>query len=134
MKTMKGLISTFFTLILFSNTVNAQCSTTVSFDVWLNASQSSSQDQELNGAVTSITFNLDFYGPGGEWPADMIVVIYSPNGNCVGGEGYNINPPSTCMEIDFPYNWTTTANGFYTYTMYLPTNYLSGDGTWYFTV
>ena len=134
MKTMKGLILTIFTLVLFSITVNAQCSTTVSFDVWLNASQSSSQDQELNGAVTSITFNLDFYGPGGEWPADMIVVIYSPNGNCVGGEGYNIDPPSTCMEIDFPYNWTTTANGFYTYTMYLPDNYLSGDGTWYFTV
>ena len=35
---------------------------------------------------------------------------------------------------DFPYNWTTTANGFYTYTMYLPTDYLSGDGTWYFTI
>lgn len=112
----------------------SQCSTTVSFDVWLSASQSSNQNVELSGAVTSITFNLDFYGPGGEWPADMIVVIYSPNGNCVGGEGYNINPPSSCYDINFPTNWTSTANGFYTYTMFVPTNYLSGDGTWYFTV
>ena len=59
----------------------SQCSTTVSFDVWLSASQSSNQNVELNGEVTSITFNLDFYGPGGEWPADMIVVIYSPKTN-----------------------------------------------------
>ena len=121
-------------LLFAVSLVSAQCSTTVSFDVWLSASQSSNQNQELSGAVTSITFNLDFYGPGGEWPADLIVVIYSPNGNCVGGEGYNINPPSSCYDINFPPNWTTTANGFYTYTMYLPTNYLSGDGTWSFTI
>jgi hypothetical protein len=121
-------------LVLGLGNANAQCSTTVSFDEWLSASQSSNQNQELSGTVTSVQFNLNFYGPGGEWPADLIVVIYSPNGNCIGGEGYNINPPSTCYDINFPTNWTTTANGFYTYTMYLPANYLEGDGSWYFTI
>jgi len=115
-------------------TISAQCSTTVSFDTWLTGSQSTNQNQDLNGTVTSIQFNLDFTSTGGEWPADMIVVINAPNGNCIGGEGYNINPPSNCFNIDFPAYWVTTASGFYTYTMTLPLNYLSGDGTWYFTL
>ncbi|MBM71613.1 MAG: hypothetical protein CL847_02380 [Crocinitomicaceae bacterium] len=134
MKSIKQFILLAASLLFVVIYSSAQCSTTINFDVWLNASQSANQNQDLSGAVTSITFQLDFYGPGGEWPADMIVIIYSPNGNCVGGEGYNINPPSTCYDINFPPNWTTTANGYYTYTMYLPDNYLSGDGTWYFTV
>ena len=101
-------------------TVVAQCSTTVSFDTWLSGSQSTSQNQALNGTVTSVQFNLDFTSTGGEWPADMIVVVNAPNGNCIGGEGYNINPPSNCFNIDFPAYWVTTASGFYTYTMTLP--------------
>ena len=76
----------------------------IQFDEWLLASQSISYEYFLNMEVSSVTFNLDFYGPGSEWPADMIVVIYSPNGNCLGGEGYNINPPSNCLGIDFPTN------------------------------
>ncbi|MBM55864.1 MAG: hypothetical protein CMB32_04825 [Euryarchaeota archaeon] len=134
MKSSVRLILALLALVLSAHTANAQCSTTVSFDEWLSGSQSENQEQELSGAVTSITFNLNFIGYGGEWPADLIVVIYSPNGNCVGGEGFNINPPSTCWDINFPPNWTTTNNGFYTHTIYLPTNYLSGDGTWYFTI
>ena len=118
MKSIKQFILLSASLLFVVIYSSAQCSTTVSFDVWLGASQSSNQNQNLSGAVTSITFQLDFYGPGGEWPADMIVVIYSPNGNCVGGEGYNINPPSTCYDINFPPNWTTIENGYYTYTMY----------------
>jgi hypothetical protein len=114
--------------------VNAQCSTTVSFDVWLSANESTNQSQELSGTVTSVQFNLNFSGQGNEWPADMIVAIYAPNGNCIAGEGYNVNPPSNCYDINFPPNWSYSTNGYYTYTMYLPANYLSGDGSWYFTV
>ena len=74
-------------ITLFSTTtVIAQCSTTVSFDTWLSGSQSTSQNQDLSGTVTSVQFNLDFTSSGGEWPADMIVVVNAPNGNCIGGE------------------------------------------------
>ena len=125
----------FAVITLFSTlTVSAQCSTTVSFDTWLSGSQSTSQNQDLSGTVTSVQFNLDFTSSSGEWPADMIVVVNAPNGNCIGGEGYNIDPPANCFYIDFPAYWVTTANGFYTYTMTLPLNYLAGDGTWYFSV
>ena len=102
MKSSVRLILALLALVLSAHTANAQCSTTVSFDEWLSGSQSENQEQELSGAVTSITFNLNFIGPWGVWPSDMIVVIYSPNGNCIGGEGFNINPTIYVLDIEFP--------------------------------
>jgi hypothetical protein len=110
----------------------SQCNTTISFDTWLSGGQSTSQNMVLSGTLTQVQFNLNFYASGGEWPADMIVVITAPNGNCMAGEGYNIYPPSSCYDIDFPSYWVTTANGFYTYTMSALAAGLSGDGTWLF--
>ena len=76
MKYLGRLLLAFSILFTSNNYSSAQCSTTVSFDEWLDGSQSENQNQELSGAVTSITFNLDFWGPGFEWPADLIVVIF----------------------------------------------------------
>ena len=111
---------------------HSQCNTTVSFDVTLGGGQSTSQNMFLTGTLTQIQFNLDFTAGGGEWPADMIAVITGANGNCIAGEGYNINPPSTCSDIDFPTSWTSSSNGFYTYTMSAVAAGISGDGTWFF--
>ena len=99
-----------------------QCNTTVSFDTWLSGGQSTSQNIFLTGTLTQVQFNLNFSANGGEWPADMIVVITGANGNCMAGEGYNIDPPSTCYDINFPGpldpgTWSITSNGFYTYSM-----------------
>ncbi len=110
----------------------SQCNTTVSFDVTLGGGQSTSQNMFLTGTLTQIQFNLNFSAGGGEWPADMIAVITGANGNCMAGEGYNINPPSTCYDIDFPTSWTSSANGFYTYTVSAVAAGISGDGTWFF--
>ena len=52
-----------------------QCNTTVSFDTWLSGGQSTSQNIFLTGTLTQVQFNLNFSANGGEWPADMIVVI-----------------------------------------------------------
>jgi hypothetical protein len=109
-----------------------QCNTTVSFDTWLSGGQSTSQNIFLTGTLTQVQFNLNFSANGGEYPADMIIVITGANGNCMAGEGWNINPPSTCYDINFPGNWTTTQNGFYTYTMSALPAGISGDGTWFF--
>ena len=123
-----------FAIIITPYFGHSQCNTTISFDSWLSASQSTSQNMVLSGTLTQVQFNLNFSGPGASWPADLIVVITAPNGNCMAGEGYNINPPSSCYDIDFPPNWTTTANGFYTYTMYAGAAGLNGDGTWFFDI
>ena len=119
-------------LIIIPFMGHSQCNTTVSFDATLGAGQSTSQNMFLTGTLTQVQFNLNFSGSGLEWPADMIVVITGANGNCMAGEGYNINPPSTCYEIDFPTNWVSTTNGFYTYTMSAAAAGISGDGTWLF--
>jgi uncharacterized protein (TIGR02145 family) len=122
------------TLLFAALSFNAfgQCNTTVSFDTWLSGGQSTSQNMSLGGTLTQVQFNLNFYASGGEYPADMIVVITGANGNCMAGEGFNIAPPSTCYDINFPGTWTTSANGFYTYTMSALAAGISGDGTWFF--
>jgi hypothetical protein len=130
MKTMRYLV----TLLLAALSFNAfaQCTATVSFDTSLSGGQSASQNLFLTGSLTQVQFNLNFSANGANWPADMIVVIVGANGNCLAGEGYNINPPSSCYNFNFPGNWTTSANGFYTYTMSALEAGISGDGTWYF--
>jgi len=100
----------------------------------LSASQTANQNLVLSGTLTQVQFNLNFSANGAEWPADMIVIITGANGNCMAGEGYNINPPSSCFPIDFPGNWTSSANGFYTYTMSAAAANISGDGTWLFSI
>ena len=118
-------------LIIIPFMGHSQCNTTISFDTWLTGGQSTSQNMVLSGTLTQVQFNLNFSASGGEWPADMIVVITGANGNCMAGEGFNINPPSNCYEINFPWP-PTTANGFYTYTMSAALADISGDGTWLF--
>jgi hypothetical protein len=105
---------------------------TVSFDALLSGGQSTNQNMVLSGNLTQVQFNLHFTATAGEWPADMIVAITGANGNCMAGEGFNINPPSTCYNIDFPGDWSTNVNGFYTYTMSALEAGVSGDGTWSF--
>jgi hypothetical protein len=132
----KNLLYIIFAITLFAtpSIVSAQCNTTISFDVNLSGGQTSNQNQVLSGSLTQVQFNLNFSANGGEWPADMIVIITGANGNCMAGEGYNINPPTTCFDINFPGYWTTTANGFYTYTMSATAAGIAGDGTWLFSV
>jgi hypothetical protein len=112
-------------------TVEYCSNTTISFDSWLSGGQTASQNTFLTGTLTQVQFNLNFTSSGGEWPSDMIVVITGANGNCMAGEGYNIYPPSSCYEINFPWP-NTTANGLYTYTMSAAAAGISGDGTWFF--
>lgn len=130
-KTFKLLIAL---LLLPAWGAYSQCVTVLNWDVWLSGSQSVDLDLDLQGEVESITFNLYFAASGGEWPADLLFTIDAPDGNCVSGEGYNINPPWTCWDFDFPGSWVTTANGYYTYTVNVPPNNATGSGNWEFTL
>lgn len=124
-------------LLIPALSVSAQsdCYTVVNWDVWLSGGQSNSQTiDDIGGSVTMVVFNLSFYANGGEWPADLLFTIDAPDGNCLSGEGYNINPPWNCWDFDFPFSWVTTANGNYTYTLNVPANTATGSGSWEFTI
>ena len=86
------------------------------------------------------TFTLDFSGQGGSYPADMMVYIYAPNGNCIVWGGWNVMPMGDCEDEGtgvgnaWPQNWNTTAAGEYTYELDLMSNNLGGSGDWTLTI
>ena len=72
----KGLISTFFTLILFS--ISVMPSVVLLLVLMFGLMPARAQTKTKSFAVKfSITFNLDFFGPGGEWPADFSYYLLS---------------------------------------------------------
>ena len=109
---------------------------TLSLFSQLSSGQTDSQSTFLVGELNAITFNLNFYGTGASYPADMMVYLYAPNGTCVVWGGWNIPPTGGCTDIgtgfnnSWPGSWTTTVNGFYTDTLNTGAYGLSGAGEW----
>ena len=63
----------------------AQCSSTLDLNASLAANQSAEASINLTGALTTFTVNLNWSDQGfGSWPADMLLLIYAPDGSCVG--------------------------------------------------
>ena len=126
----------FFIALTAADGVSSQCNPTLSMFSQLSSGQTDSSSIILAGELTSITFNLDFSGNGFSYPADMMVYIYAPNGECVVWGGWNINPTGGCTDIgtgagnSWPGNWDTTVNGFYTYNLNTDPYNLDGSGTW----
>ena len=46
----------------------------------------------LSGELNSVTFNLYFEGTGLSYPADMMVYLYAPNGQCIVWGGWDVIP------------------------------------------
>ncbi len=115
-------------------------SVTLSMFSQLSSGQTDSESATLAGNLTSVTFNLNFSGTGASYPADMMVYLYAPNGECIVWGGWNINPTGECTDVgtgalsSWPDNWNTTQNGFYTYTLNTNTFGLNGSGTWSVTI
>ena len=130
------------TLLFALNTdVCAQaCNYTMSMFSQLSSGQTDAESATLGGTLTSVTFNLNFSGTGASYPADMMVYLYAPNGECIVWGGWNINPTGGCTDVgtgaanSWPGNWSTTQNGFYTYTLNTNTFGLDGTGTWSVTI
>ncbi len=130
----------FLFVVLVAPRVHAQCNYTLSMFEMLGEAQTASDSANLGGDLTSVQFNLDFSGTGASYPADMMVYIYAPNGECVVWGGWNINPTGSCTDIgtgaanSWPGNWSTTVNGFYTYTLNTNAYNLNGSGNWLVTI
>jgi hypothetical protein len=116
------------------------CNYTMSMFSQLSSGQTDSESATLAGNLTSVTFNLNFSGTGASYPADMMVYLYAPNGECIVWGGWNINPVGGCTDVgtgfnnSWPGNWSTTVNGFYTYTLNTNAFGLNGAGTWSVTI
>ena len=130
---------TLFALALMP-AAQAQCTYTLSMFEMLGESQTATATAALNGELSSVTFDLNFSGTGASYPADMMVYIGAPNGECVVWGGWNIPPTGSCTNIgtgfdnSWPGNWSTTLNGFYTHTLYTADYNLFGTGTWSVTI
>ena len=109
------------------------------FELDISASLTSAQAASATAfsgleTLTNATFTLDFSGQGGSYPADMMVYIYAPNGNCIVWGGWNVMPMGDCEDEGtgvgnaWPQNWNTTAAGEYTYELDLMSNNLGGAG------
>ena len=73
----------FLFIVLLASRVHAQCNYTLSMFEMLGEAQTASASADLGGNLTSVQFNLNFTGTGASYPADMMVYIYAPNGECV---------------------------------------------------
>ena len=127
-------------LALNAEVLAQPCNYTMSMFSQLSSGQTDSESATLAGNLTSVTFNLNFSGTGASYPADMMVYLYAPNGECIVWGGWNINPTGGCTDVgtgaanSWPGNWSTTQNGFYTYTLNTNTFGLNGSGTWSVTI
>ena len=125
---------------LLTHTGLAQCNYTLDMYSNLSSGQTDTESEVLAGTLTSVTFNLNFTGTGASYPADMMVYLYAPNGDCIVWGGWNINPTGGCTDVgtgfdsSWPANWSTTVNGFYTYTLNTAAYGLDGAGEWTVTI
>ncbi|MEC8335308.1 MAG: hypothetical protein VXZ86_00920, partial [Bacteroidota bacterium] len=121
----------------------AQCTSTLDLNASLAASQSAEASINLTGALTTFTVNLNWSDQGvGSWPADMLLLIYAPDGSCVGVGGYSYGVPagSGCTDLGSGFgagwpedpgnDWTQSVDGFYTQSFDLEALGLGGTGDW----
>ena len=92
-----------------------------------------------SGTLISLDVTLNFSNsPGGQsWPADMMIEIGLPDGNCYAIGGYNLTSACTDLgnyQVVWPAAWQTTTSGTYTATVDLAGAVLAGTGPWSFTL
>lgn len=115
--------------------VTCDCASTVSLVATLSAGQTATTslpNHTGNLATVGITMVFDNSTSTGTWPADQILRIDAPNGNCYEVGGYNDNLGCS-NATTFPSSWATSNPGTYTTTLAISGD-LSGEGEWTFTL
>lgn len=92
-----------------------------------------------SGTLISLDVTLNFSNSAGgqSWPADMMIEIGLPDGNCYAIGGYNLTSACTDLgnyQVVWPAAWQTTTSGTYTATVDLAGAGLTGTGPWSFTL
>ena len=87
------------------------------------------------GEVSGIDITLDYTNDNGSWPADMLVVITSPDGNCIEFGGFSSAITAGCEDLGgyssiWPEDWTVSVSGMYTASVDLSAAGLTGSGDW----
>ena len=99
----------------------------------LGGESAESEETSGNGTLTSVSISLDWSSSDGSWPADMLVVISAPNGDCLEFGGFDINsecPSVADYTVAYPADWAGSIAGQYTATVDVSAASLSGDGYW----
>ena len=68
-----------------------------------------------SGNLGYVEVELDFVGIGSSWPADLLLVLTSPSGDCVQWGGYDLELGAGCQDIGgfdiWPANWASATSG-----------------------
>ena len=114
----------------------AQCTESLEFVTTLGASQTYDASLFMTGDLASVTVNLNFTGAGASYAGDMMVYIYAPDGSCLVWGGWNVNPTGGCTDLGtgnggaWPTSWSSTMNGYYSFTLDVSSVALNGTGDW----
>lgn len=109
------------------------CDTNIVYNFNLGAAQTGVINFQLDAELLGIAVTNNWTPSGGSWPGDMGLQICDPDGTCGFIQGFNINLGGTNLG-DWPFNWNTTAGGFYESCFAIPNNLLEGDGDWDITI
>ena len=86
------------------------------------------------GEVAGLDIVLDYTSSTGSWPADLLVVLTSPSGECIEFGGFTASVTAGCNDLGnytlWPGDWAVDASGIYSASVDLSAAGFSGDGTW----
>jgi hypothetical protein len=86
------------------------------------------------GEVSALDIVLDYTTSAGSWAADMLVVVTSPNGDCIEFGGFSATVSAGCTDLGnytlWPEVWTEGTDGTYTASLDLSAAGLTGAGEW----
>ncbi len=86
------------------------------------------------GEVSAFDITLDYTSSAGSWPADLLVVITAPSGECIEFGGFTGTISAGCTDLGgytlWPADWAVDASGIYTASLDISGAGLSGDGSW----
>lgn len=109
------------------------CDTNIVYNFNLGAAQTGVINFSFDAELLGFGVTNNWTPAGGSWPGDMGLQICDPSGTCGYIQGFNINLSGTNLG-DWPFNWNTTAGGFYESCFTVPSGLLEGDGNWTITV
>lgn len=109
------------------------CDTNIVYNFNLGAAQTGSLTFDFDAELLGFGVTNNWTPSGGSWPGDMGLQICDPGGTCGFIQGFNLNLSGTNLG-DWPFNWNTTAGGFYESCFTVPSGLLEGDGNWDITI
>ena len=86
------------------------------------------------GSLGYAEVQLGYVGEGDSWPADLLLSVTSPSGDCIEFGGYTSSITAGCDPIlvnnQWPTSWISSSNGSYVATLDLSSVGLYGSGDW----